>query len=95
MTTPDVGGGFGIKGCNYPEYFAVAFAARELGRPVHWMSTRGEAMLSDNGGRDHVTVAEAAFDADYAAAGDPHRLRLEPRRLQRALRPARSPRSWR
>ena len=65
VTTPDVGGGFGMKGCNYPEYFAVAFAARELGRPVHWMSTRGEAMVSDTGGRDHVTVAEAAFDADY------------------------------
>jgi carbon-monoxide dehydrogenase large subunit len=63
-TTPDVGGGFGIKGFNYPEYFAVAFAARELGRPVRWMSGRGEAMLTDNGGRDHVTVAEAAFDAD-------------------------------
>ncbi len=65
VTTPDVGGGFGIKGFAYPEYFAVAFAARELGRPVHWISTRGEGMLTDNGGRDHVTVAEAAFDADY------------------------------
>ena len=65
VTTPDVGGGFGIKGFNYPEYFAVAFAARELGRPVRWMSGRGEAMLTDNGGRDHVTVAEAAFDADH------------------------------
>jgi aerobic carbon-monoxide dehydrogenase large subunit len=64
VTTPDVGGGFGIKGFNYPEYFAVAFAARALGRPVHWMSTRGEAMLTDNHGRDHVTVAEAAFDAE-------------------------------
>ena len=65
VTTPDVGGGFGIKGVNYPEYFAVAFAARELGRPVHWMSGRGESMLTDHHGRDHVTVAEAAFDADY------------------------------
>jgi carbon-monoxide dehydrogenase large subunit len=65
VTTPDVGGGFGIKGFNYPEYLAVAFAARELGRPVHWMSGRGEGMLTDNHGRDHVTVAEAAFDADY------------------------------
>ncbi len=64
VTTPDVGGGFGIKGFAYPEYFAVAFAARELGRPVHWISTRGEGMLTDNGGRDHDTVAEAAFDAD-------------------------------
>jgi aerobic carbon-monoxide dehydrogenase large subunit len=65
VTTPDVGGGFGIKGFNYPEYLAVAFAARELGRPVHWMSGRGEGMLTDNHGRDHVTVAEAAFDADH------------------------------
>jgi carbon-monoxide dehydrogenase large subunit len=65
VTTPDVGGGFGIKGFAYPEYFAVAFAARELHRPVHWISTRGEGMLTDNGGRDHVTLAEAAFDADY------------------------------
>ena len=37
VTTPDVGGGFGIKGMNYPEYFAVAFAAMALGRPVHWI----------------------------------------------------------
>ena len=65
VTTPDVGGGFGIKGFAYPEYFAVAFAAKELGRPVHWISTRGEGMLTDNGGRDHVTLAEAAFDANY------------------------------
>ena len=45
-------------------------------------------MLTDNGGRDHVTVAEAAFDADYRLAGDPDRLRLEPRRLQQPVRPA-------
>ncbi|HVL19453.1 MAG TPA: xanthine dehydrogenase family protein molybdopterin-binding subunit, partial [Amaricoccus sp.] len=64
VTTPDVGGGFGMKASAYPEYFAAAFAARELGRPVRWMSTRGEAMLADCDGRDHVTVAEAAFDAD-------------------------------
>lgn len=64
VTTPDVGGGFGMKASAYPEYFACAFAARELGRPVRWMSTRSEAMLSDCDGRDHVTVAEAAFDAD-------------------------------
>jgi aerobic carbon-monoxide dehydrogenase large subunit len=65
VTTPDVGGGFGMKGCNYPEYFAVAHAARELGRPVRWIATRGEGMLSDVPGRDHVTRAEAAFDAEY------------------------------
>lgn len=62
VTTPDVGGGFGMKASSYPEYFAAAFAARELDRPVRWMSTRSEAMLADCDGRDHVTVAEAAFD---------------------------------
>ncbi len=65
VTNPDVGGGFGMKAFTYPEHFAVAFAARELGHPVRWMSERGEGMLTDNGGRDLVTVAEAAFDADY------------------------------
>lgn len=65
VTTPDVGGGFGMKTFNYPEYFCAAFAARELGQPVAWIGGRSESMLSDNGGRDKVTVAEAAFDADH------------------------------
>ncbi|ETX27409.1 xanthine dehydrogenase family protein molybdopterin-binding subunit [Roseivivax isoporae] len=65
VTTPDVGGGFGTKTMPYPEYFAVAHAARTLGRPVRWMSERGEAMLSDNSGRDLVSDAELAFDADH------------------------------
>ncbi|PQO23638.1 xanthine dehydrogenase [Rhodobacteraceae bacterium WD3A24] len=69
VTTPDVGGGFGMKGFMYPEYFAVAEAARRLERPVHWMSGRTEAMLSDNGGRDLVTKAEMAFDADHRLLG--------------------------
>lgn len=65
VTNPDVGGGFGMKTMAYPEYFAVAHAARALGRPVRWMSERGEAMLSDNSGRDLVSLAELAFDADH------------------------------
>ena len=65
VTNPDVGGGFGMKAFNYPEYFVVADAARQLGAPVRWMADRNESMLSDNGGRDLVTTAEAAFDADH------------------------------
>ncbi|KKL62499.1 hypothetical protein LCGC14_2184610, partial [marine sediment metagenome] len=38
ITNPDVGGGFGMKGMNYPEYFAIAAAAKSLGRAVRWMS---------------------------------------------------------
>ena len=62
VTNPDVGGGFGMKAMLYPEYFLVAYAARVLGQPVRWMSERTEAMLSDNSGRDLVTLAELAFD---------------------------------
>jgi carbon-monoxide dehydrogenase large subunit len=65
VTNPDVGGGFGMKAMAYPEYYAVPFAARALGRPVRWMSDRTEAMLSDNGGRDLTSLAELAFDADH------------------------------
>ncbi len=65
VTNPDVGGGFGMKGMLYPEYFVVAHAARVLGQPVRWMSERGEAMLTDNAGRDLGHLAELAFDASH------------------------------
>jgi carbon-monoxide dehydrogenase large subunit len=65
VTNPDTGGGFGMKAFNYPEHLALAQASRRVGRPVHWMSDRSEAMLTDNMGRDHVTIARAAFDADH------------------------------
>ncbi|NYZ12337.1 xanthine dehydrogenase family protein molybdopterin-binding subunit [Azospirillum sp. RWY-5-1] len=62
--TTDVGGGFGMKIFNYPEYVAALFAARELGRPVKWTSERTEGFLSDDHGRDHVTKARIALDAE-------------------------------
>ena len=69
VTIPDVGGGFGMKALAYPEYFLVAQAARVSGRPVRWISDRSEAMLSDNGGRDLVSTAELAFDAEHRITG--------------------------
>ncbi|MCL4108732.1 UNVERIFIED_CONTAM: hypothetical protein GTU68_049073 [Idotea baltica] len=65
VTNPDVGGGFGMKAMNYPEHTTIAHAARVLGKPVRWMSERTEAMLTDNAGRDLVSMATLAFDADY------------------------------
>ena len=62
ITNPDVGGGFGMKSFAYPEYYSVAQAARAAGVPVRWMADRTEAMLSDNSGRDLVSLAEMAFD---------------------------------
>ncbi|NDV98612.1 xanthine dehydrogenase family protein molybdopterin-binding subunit [Salipiger sp. PrR002] len=69
VTNPDVGGGFGMKAPGYPEYFAIAYAAKQLGKPVRWMSDRTEAMLSDHAGRDLVTLAELAFDEDNRILG--------------------------
>lgn len=65
VTNPDVGGGFGMKAFSYPENFIAAFAARELAHPVRWIAERGEAMLSDNAGRDLISLAEAAFDENH------------------------------
>lgn len=69
VTNPDVGGGFGMKAMTYPEYVVISAAARALGRPVRWMSARGEGMLSDNAGRDLVARAELAFDAGLRITG--------------------------
>lgn len=62
IITEDVGGAFGMKTPFYPEYAAVLVAARKLGRPVHWQSTRSEAFLTDTQARDTVTDAELALD---------------------------------
>ncbi|TMV61956.1 xanthine dehydrogenase family protein molybdopterin-binding subunit, partial [Thioclava sp. BHET1] len=40
VTTPDVGGGFGMKARGYPEYYVVAQAARLLGHPLRWIAER-------------------------------------------------------
>ncbi|MDH6594712.1 carbon-monoxide dehydrogenase large subunit [Variovorax sp. TBS-050B] len=60
----DVGGGFGMKTGAYPEDIAVAFAAREVGRPVKWVADRSEEFLSSAHGRDIEAKAELALDAD-------------------------------
>ena len=65
VTIGDVGGGFGTKAPTYPEYTAIAFAARHLGRNIRWIADRSEAFLSDSMGRDHVTRAIAGFDRGF------------------------------
>jgi carbon-monoxide dehydrogenase large subunit len=62
VITEDVGGAFGLKTGPYPELPALLVAAKMTGRPVHWMSTRAEACLSDNQARDMLTEGELAID---------------------------------
>src|ERR671935_1526347 len=64
VIAPDVGGGFGSKIFIYPEEVVCLWAARKVGRPVKWVAERSEAFLTDAHGRDHVTHAEMAFDAE-------------------------------
>jgi len=65
----DVGGGFGTKGWQYAEHRLVLWAARKVGRPVKWACDRSEAVQADEHGRDNVTDAELAFDANGRVIG--------------------------
>ncbi len=62
VISPDVGGGFGMKGDIYPEDGLVLWASRKLGRPVKWVGTRTESILTDNHGRDQLISAQMALD---------------------------------
>ena len=64
VVTPDVGGGFGVKGSMYRDDLVVATVARKLNRPVKWVATRMEDMLTTQHAREQTDEAEAAFDAD-------------------------------
>ena len=64
VVAPDVGGGFGSKIFIYAEETACVWAAKKVGRPVKWTAERSESFLADAHGRDHVTTAELATDAD-------------------------------
>jgi carbon-monoxide dehydrogenase large subunit len=58
----DVGGSFGIRSTPYCEHLMCLFATKKLGRPVKWVSTRGESFLSDYQGRALVLNGEIAID---------------------------------
>jgi carbon-monoxide dehydrogenase large subunit len=64
VLTGNVGGSFGMKSSLYPEYPAVLYASKLLGRPVKWTDERGESFLSDSHGRDHDMEQAIALDAE-------------------------------
>jgi carbon-monoxide dehydrogenase large subunit len=64
VLTHDVGGGFGMKVQTYPEYAALLYAAKKLGRPVKWTASRLESFLCDTHGRDGLLEGELALDAE-------------------------------
>jgi len=65
----DVGGGFGIRSQAYPEYCALMLAAQKLGRPVKWVGSRFETIVSDHHGRAARLAGELALDRDGRILG--------------------------
>ncbi len=64
LLTHNVGGSFGMKNINYPEYMCILHAAKELSRPVKWTDERSTSFLSDSHGRAQEIQAELALDSD-------------------------------
>jgi carbon-monoxide dehydrogenase large subunit len=69
VIAPDVGGGFGSKIFIYNEETVCAWAAKKLDRSVKWTAERSESFLTDAHGRDHVSHAELALDANGKITG--------------------------
>jgi len=80
VRTPDVGGGFGVKGHVYPEDVLIPAVARSLGQPVKWVETRHEHLLTAAGDRDQdhrarlgvrrdgtIVALETRFTRDHGA----------------------------
>jgi carbon-monoxide dehydrogenase large subunit len=65
----DIGGGFGMKASVHNEEVLAVYAARKLNRAVRYFADRSEEFLSSVHGRDHVTTAEMALDADGKILG--------------------------
>ena len=68
VVCPDVGGGYGEKGCFFPEELAIPHLAMQLGRPIKWVESRQENMLCFHG-RGHSIDLEAAAQSDGMLLG--------------------------
>ena len=64
LLTANVGGSFGMKNINYPEYVCILHAAKALGRPVKWTDERSTSFLSDSHGRAQQIHCELALDGE-------------------------------
>src|SRR4051794_294624 len=69
IVCPWVGGGFGPKAAPYVEHLVAAAAALALDRPVKWIGTRSEDMVSLVHGRDYVMTARLGVASDGKIVG--------------------------
>ncbi|ACY14545.1 aerobic carbon-monoxide dehydrogenase large subunit [Haliangium ochraceum] len=64
IISPDIGGGFGNKVPIYPGYVVATAASLVLDRPVKWIETRSENLISTGFARDYHMSGELALKAD-------------------------------
>ena len=69
VVCPWVGGGFGPKAAMYVEYLVAAVAATRLGRPVKWVETRSEDMITLVHGRGYEMSAKLGLTFDGRIVG--------------------------
>src|SRR5215211_6626574 len=69
IISPDIGGGFGNKVPINPGYVCSAVASLVLGRPVKWMETRSENLMSTSFARDYHMVGELAATSEGKILG--------------------------
>jgi carbon-monoxide dehydrogenase large subunit len=62
IISPDLGGGFGNKVPIYPGYVVATAASLLIGKPVKWIETRTENLISTGFGRDYHMKGELALD---------------------------------
>ena len=64
IVTRDIGGGFGNKVPVYPGYVVATAASLLIGKPVKWIESRTENLISTGFARDFHMHAELAIDGD-------------------------------
>jgi carbon-monoxide dehydrogenase large subunit len=69
IVTCDIGGGFGNKVPVYPGYVVATAASLVLGKPVKWVESRSENLISTGFARDYHMHGELALDENHRIIG--------------------------
>jgi carbon-monoxide dehydrogenase large subunit len=64
IISPDIGGGFGNKVPVYPGYVVATAASLVIGKPVKWVETRTENLISTGFARDYHMKGELAVSEE-------------------------------
>lgn len=69
IISPDIGGGFGNKVPVYPGYVVATAASLLLGKPVKWVESRTENLISTGFARDYYMKGELALNSEGRILG--------------------------